>query len=185
GLKNAKGFEKKCLEKMAFVEWKREMSLLAPPEDHTPHRLRRTHAIAFVDMDGLKWTNDNPSFGYSVGDHVLRSLANILDRWKRRGDDLVVHRSGDEFLLLFTGSNKKETERLLLQNRRRFEEVVKRDFPGLSGKVSFSFGVCEVNLKNTEKEIASAFDDAGKDMHCWKERRKMDRSVSPLSGDVA
>lgn len=182
-LKLAKNFERKCLEQIDFVERKREKSLQSSPEDHTPHRLSRTHSVAFVDMDGLKWTNDNPAFGYSVGDNVLIALADILDRWKRKQEDLIVRRSkgGDEFLLLFAGSDKKETARILLENRRRFEKVIERDFPGLVGKVSFSFGVREVTRDFTENDIAQAFDDASKDMHHWKEHRKMDRTVSCLS----
>jgi len=185
GLKLAKNFEQKCLDRMAFVERKREESQRSLPEEHTPHRVGRTHSIAFVDMDGLKWTNDHPDFGYSVGDNVLIALADILDRWKRRQEDLVVRRTkgGDEFLVLFPGSDEIETRRILLLNRTRFENVISRDFPGLSGKVSFSFGVREVKPCQSIEEIALAFDEASKDMHSWKDRRKMGRDVSCLPGE--
>jgi diguanylate cyclase (GGDEF)-like protein len=183
GLRNARSFEKKCLETMARVEKKREASF-SSKDDHISRRQKNPHAVAFVDLDGLQWTNNHPEFGYIIGDRILIALANILNRWRRQ-DDLVVRRSGDEFLLLFPGSSKKEAERLLLENRRRFERVIEKRFPGLIGKVSFSFGAHEVNLKNSEKEITLALESAGKDMHYWKERRKMDRSVSSLSGDAA
>jgi diguanylate cyclase (GGDEF)-like protein len=184
GLRIMKHFEKKCLDVMDRVERKRDASLTAPPEEHIAHRLRKTHAIAFVDLDGLKWTNDHADYGYSAGDHILVALANILNRWRRQ-DDLVVRRSkgGDEFLLLFAGSSQEEAERLLLENRRRFEDVIKKRFPGLAGKVSFSFGVREVTLGYSEKEIADTLEAASKDMHGWKDIRKMNRTISPLCGN--
>ena len=182
GLRIMRHFEKKCLDVMDRVERKREESSTASQEDHTAHRSHRhSHSIAFVDLDGLQWTNNHADFGYFVGDRVLVALANILNRWKRQ-DDLVVRRSkgGDEFLLLFAGSTKEEAERLLLENRRRFERVIANRFPGLDGKVSFSFGVREVNLSQTEDDIAQAIEASSKVMHRFKTERKMDRRVSSL-----
>ena len=184
GLKIMRNFEKKCLTVMSHVEKKREMSALASEEEHVSRRRKHSHSVAFVDMDGLQWTNNHPEFGYVIGDRILVALANILNRW-RRSDDLVVRRSkgGDEFLLLFPESTKTESERVLLENRKRFEKVIETRFPGLAGKVSFSFGVREIDLSFTETQIAEAFENASKDMHDWKDLRKMDRKVSCLSGE--
>jgi len=185
GLRIMRHFEKKCLEVMDRVERKREDSLAASEEEHTPHRTyQHSHSVAFVDLDGLQWTNNHADYGYFIGDRILVALANILNRWRRQ-DDLVVRRSkgGDEFLILFAGSNKEEAERLLLENRRRFERVIENRFPGLAGNVSFSFGVREVNLKQSEDEIAQAIEGASKVMHRFKKERKMDRRVSSLKED--
>jgi len=86
-------------------------------------------------------------------------------------------------LLLFAGSNKEEAERLLLENRRRFEKVIENRFPGLAGNVSFSFGVREVLLVQSEDEITQAIESASKVMHRFKKERKMDRRVSSLKED--
>lgn len=187
GLRIMRHFEKKCIEVMDSVERKREASSAASQEEHTAHRSHtHSHCVAFVDLDGLQWTNNHADFGYFVGDRVLVALANILNRWKRQ-DDLVVRRSkgGDEFLLLFAASSPEEAERLLLENRRRFETVIAKRFPGLAGNVSFSFGVREIRLGQTEDEIAQAIEASSKVMHRFKTERKMDRRVSSLKEEVS
>jgi diguanylate cyclase (GGDEF)-like protein len=185
GLKIMRHFERKCLDVMDRVERKRETSATSAQEEHIPRRKRHVrHSIAFVDLDGLQWTNNHADYGYFVGDRVLVALANILNRWKRQ-DDLIVRRSkgGDEFLIFLAGSTKEESERLLLENRRRFEKVIEDRFPGLAGNVSFSFGVREVTIRQSEDEIAEAIESASKVMHRFKKERKMDRRVSSLNGE--
>jgi diguanylate cyclase (GGDEF)-like protein len=51
--------------------------------------------IAFLDVDGLKQTNDTR--GHAAGDQLLRGLANGLKNGLR-GQDLVVRYGGDEFI---------------------------------------------------------------------------------------
>jgi len=180
GLRIMKHFEKKCIEVMDRIERKRATSS-EDQEEHISRRKKISHVIAFVDLDGLQWTNNHADYGYFVGDRILVALANILDRWRRR-DDLIVRRSkgGDEFLVLYAGATIEEAENLLLRNRKRFEKVIAERFPGLEGAVSFSYGICEVNSHQSEDKIAQAIGTASKTMHHFKKIRKMDRRVSCL-----
>lgn len=56
-------------------------------------------AVAFVDLDDLKWINDR--YGHAAGDRVLRAVAEILVD-SAHPHDTVARLSGDEFVLLTT-----------------------------------------------------------------------------------
>ena len=64
-----------------------------------------THAVAMVDVDGLKAVND--TFGHQIGDLVLLTVARALTR-----EGAVVGRyGGDEFVALLNGRDRAGAER--------------------------------------------------------------------------
>ncbi len=60
-------------------------------------RMNRRVAQVFVDLDGLKWINDN--FGHGEGDHTLIETAELL-RDVFRESDIIARIGGDEFVVL-------------------------------------------------------------------------------------
>ena len=71
------------------------------------------HAFLIVDVDNFKGISDN--YGHSIGDHVLRRLAGILEKNTRvsRGQDIVYEGKsyrygGDEFAVLLVDINPED-----------------------------------------------------------------------------
>ena len=73
-----------------FIELARNLRSLAIRE-------RLALSLLFIDLDGFKAVND--SFGHQAGDRLLGSIANILEK-NRRKNDIVGRYGGDEFVML-------------------------------------------------------------------------------------
>lgn len=71
--------------------------------------LGEARAVALVDLDSLKWINDN--WGHRAGDQALRVLADALV--ESFGADWVFRVSGDEFAIMDRDAEQL-TQRLLL-----------------------------------------------------------------------
>jgi diguanylate cyclase (GGDEF)-like protein len=69
--------------------------------------------LAFVDLDGLKATNDRD--GHAAGDARLRQSISAIRSKTRRYEPIVRH-GGDEFLCSFAGTTISEVED-------RFDEI--------------------------------------------------------------
>lgn len=75
-------------------------ALLAERLEHAltlADREARTLAVLFLDLDRFKHIND--SMGHSVGDHLLKQVAQRLSTVVRR-EDTLVRMGGDEFVVL-------------------------------------------------------------------------------------
>lgn len=69
--------------------------------------------VAFVDVDGLKATNDTQ--GHPAGDDVLRAVARCITQ-RLRNYDVLTRYGGDEFVCSLTGQDASGV-------RRRFERI--------------------------------------------------------------
>ncbi len=83
-------------------------------------------SVLFVDLDNLKKVNDN--YGHSVGDQVLRQVAQCLLQHTRESD-YVFRWGGDEFLIL-TACTGTEAQRKASELRSMFKKAAQaRELP--------------------------------------------------------
>ena len=120
-------------------------------------------ALLFLDLDGFKTIND--SLGHSVGDLVLKQVAERLKKWARE-QDTVARVGGDEFLIVLTAVKEVAdaavaAERLM--NTMTAEFVVQGHSLGISCSVGIS--IFAEHGRDGETLIKNA--DAA--MYCAKE----------------
>lgn len=63
-------------------------------------RTKQPLVVAFVDVDGLKWMNDN--HGHAAGDQLLREVVRSIQQ-ALRSYDVVARYGGDEFICALLG----------------------------------------------------------------------------------
>ncbi len=126
-------------------------------------------ALFFIDLDGFKYVND--SLGHGVGDQLLQTIADRLQRSVRQ-DDLVARIGGDEFTIILKNIQLQEDVKAIackiLQSIA--QPVYIKDF---SLNVTGSIGVCcfpedgentEVLLKKADIAMYAA-KDSGKNKY--------------------
>lgn len=105
--------------------------------------------LAFVDVNGLKATNDDE--GHTAGDHRLRELVNAM-RSKTRTYEPIVRYGGDEFLCSFAGVGADLVAK-------RFEEIdaILRE---RGDTRSMSFGLANLRPEDKLEELIDRADEA-------------------------
>lgn len=97
-------------------------------------------SVVQMDLDYFKRVND--SFGHAAGDHVLKSVADIL-RKHLRDQDVVVRLGGDEFVLIFSGlTDQAQISDICTRIIQAIEQPVK--FEGKMCQISSSMGIFSV-----------------------------------------
>ncbi len=156
GLRKPQGFEEQVIARVKKAHGVRSYSCASC--------VAGSIGIIFIDVDNFKEVND--TLGHDAGDEILRILADII-----RNEDLVVRRSGDEFLMALFGMTKEGAGTRLVKMRNRFETVVSEQFPGLASSVSFTFGIEEVSCPADVALLKQAVCGAEIEMYKHKDRR--------------
>lgn len=121
-------------------------------------------ALMHLDLDYFKRMND--SHGHAAGDHVLQVVARRMLSLIRPSD-VIARVGGDEFILLFVGSNARDwladvAHRLI----RRLEEPVEHD--GRICRISASIGATLRSLYD-HADIARMLADSDQALYAAKE----------------
>ncbi|MBN2793910.1 MAG: GGDEF domain-containing protein [Clostridia bacterium] len=108
-------------------------------------KLEGNNAVILLDVDNLKEINDR--YGYTVGDQVLKNIADTL-KHTVRGDDVVGRYGGGEFLIILDYASQQEC--LMVAERVRLSvENIQWDYKDL--KSTCSVGVTRVYSKDPDE----------------------------------
>jgi diguanylate cyclase (GGDEF)-like protein len=114
--------------------------------------------VLFIDVDGLKHTNDTE--GHAAGDILLVDVVAAI-RKRVRSYDLVIRYGGDEFVCALVEETLQDAERTLADIRRQFTLRTRGH--------SVSVGVATVDDTDTAESVVAKADAA-----LYVERRRLD-----------
>ena len=124
--------------------------------------------ILLIDIDDFKLVND--SYGHTVGDIVLRKVADII-RYSVRSDDKAGRYGGEEFIVLMNDARREVALEAAERIRRNIEDdsmtIVK---PGVELSVTVSIGVS--GTRSGEKTVDQLIEEADEALYRAKAEGK-------------
>lgn len=96
-------------------------------------------SILLIDVDYFKKVNDN--YGHSVGDNVLKMLANLLLESTRQDVDLPCRFGGEEFILLLPNTDSDGASILAERIRQRCADMLITISDQLTISITLSIGI--------------------------------------------
>jgi len=129
-------------------------------------RAQLTTTLVYFDLDHFKSINDN--FGHAIGDEVLMSFTNILNK-NLQSSDIFSRLSGDEFVVLFNNTNQEDALKLV----EKFKVQLKQFYQDRESQfdVLFSFGSVEFD-STKHSSIQELLSEADDKMYSWKNAAK-------------
>lgn len=104
-------------------------------------RYKRNLSIALIDVDFLKYINDN--FGHNIGTKAIVAVASAI-RGVIRKSDVACRYGGDEFLVIFSDTKKDKVLNVI----KRIQSKISSTRINNNVKIGISFGVAELTEKN-------------------------------------
>lgn len=157
-------FEKERLKKLSELDAltntynRREISSIMSESIQNGHKL----ACAFIDLDGLKRTNDN--YGHTFGDMMLKRFADEAFV-SLQGKGYLARIGGDEFLLIFIDQEIDKVEECINELQQKLlEPEAERD------KIYFSYGI-----SYDEETVDTYITIADQKMYECKNRKRCDK----------
>ena len=141
--------------------------------DHEIKSIKRNNSffsICYIDVNGLKYVNDN--FGHFEGDELLVLICKFIKQVVRE-NDILCRLGGDEFVILFKNCRKQEAEEMIKHILLNIEEENKKKVKPYA--ISFSHGIVEVNHE-TCCNIDEIIQKADEKMYRCKEKYKNEAS---------
>ncbi|MGK0179839.1 MAG: diguanylate cyclase (GGDEF)-like protein/PAS domain S-box-containing protein [Nitrospinales bacterium] len=129
-------------------------------------RNKQKFALLFLDMDDFKSVND--TLGHSVGDELLKQVANRLTGLLR-GEDTVARIGGDEFVVLLSGLKDGNYSTALAE---RIIETLKPAFQIDEHEIYTSFSIGIAVYPNDGNDVETLYKNADAAMYRAKAQEK-------------
>ncbi len=124
--------------------------------------------LALIDLDCFKYINDNA--GHKAGDLALIQVAQLLTQITQRPSELCARYGGDEFVVVYSDSNKEEVKGLLEHFRRALQQLNIPVYEDKCGNcLSTSIGLAELTPSATNRP-AFLIEAADRLLYCAKNR---------------
>ena len=119
-------------------------------------RFKSPLSVLMIDIDDFKKVND--TYGHTVGDKVLKTIAQIL-KTKLRATDVVGRYGGEEFLVVLP---ETDLQAALTVAEKLRTEVAKKTFKYKDQvfKVTISLGAAQLKEGETIEELINRADQA-------------------------
>lgn len=169
GIYNRRGFEKKL---RSLNQTRIERNFLTAAEREPNLYL----SVASIDMDGLKYINDN--FGHAEGDEALKRLSEVIKNLAQ-ADEIYARTGGDEFSMVLLGETPKrheEFEQVFLQAMAEEEKREPKPYP-----FHASVGVCCIT-EHYNLPLMKCIQMADEQMYTKKRKYKLSRAESLKDG---
>jgi diguanylate cyclase (GGDEF)-like protein/putative nucleotidyltransferase with HDIG domain len=108
--------------------------------------------IAMGDVNGLKLVND--SFGHTMGDELLRKVAEAIEK-ACRADDIIARLGGDEFVIILPKTTRGEAKKVI---KRIWDLAAKEKVSSLNISISFGYAT-KMNERENIQEIFKKAED--------------------------
>ncbi len=111
----------------------------------------RKLTLVMIDVDHFKQLND--SEGHQMGDHTLKSLANVIKVCIRKDVDTAYRYGGDEFILILPDTDKEQARIVM--------DRIQKQFGAFKfGTTSLSIGIAEAQPDEENQLLIRRADDA-------------------------
>jgi two-component system, cell cycle response regulator len=129
--------------------------------------------LYFIDMDGLKWINDN--LGHQEGDRAIADMAVVLTTAFRQ-TDIIARLGGDEFAVVASDVPSDAKENLVRRLQRYVDQH--NDAEDRPYVLAASVGTVVWNPSSTE-DLEQLLTRADGEMYEQKKRKKRERGEAP------
>lgn len=132
--------------------------------------IRREKAlmIMFVDVDRLKFVNDN--FGHDMGNVAIKTVSRAIAAHVPEGG-IAIRYGGDEFVVMVPEYKEKEAESMV----QKIERHIKRTSSALDTGFEITASIGYVIAENCEKGLAEYINFADEKMYAIKRAKKAAR----------